>query len=585
MSAVRGQVVMPEGAQNQLSGIMVVADSFTNKGALYLNDSALFYFRGRRWQEDRVHNTNGRGMVVFDGLFKQEVGGSLRLYRMAVRNDAGVNLAGSLAIDSALHLQAGLVTGKNLYTEAASWVVRTGGSMGSAPMGVYNVNYPQYDPLTAGAELDGTGLRNVQLDNIAGVSISKDLQASGSVAGTGTLVFSGNSRQVFKAGAGFSLGQLLVQNASGVGLRASGIINNLLRLDGGKLFLQDQVLTLAADAAIEGYDRTHYIVAGTENSRLRRTAFKGSEVFPLGTEEHFLPVTVTQTATAPFGLGVFQGLTNDGRAGSAPVVNKDLMVDAVWITEAPARGATIRMEWPKQLEGKRFGELGNEQVGLWTYQGGWKLRNTPPVSVWKQGSTLSTVVSGEHRYAVGVNDSLAALLDISLQGKVVLDKSGVSLNWALNPWRIKGGTLYLEHSKDGVSFDPLYESTAVGMPLYTHVHQIPVKGVNYYRVAYVGPTGVKVYSNIAVVTYLDNNDQLEVYPNPTTGPVTLRFLTPNAGPAVIRIYNMLGQLLQTNTVELKSGVHILQANLSSLPAGMYLVKVRNTVVKVERLRQ
>ncbi|MEO0726008.1 MAG: S8 family serine peptidase [Bacteroidota bacterium] len=68
---------------------------------------------------------------------------------------------------------------------------------------------------------------------------------------------------------------------------------------------------------------------------------------------------------------------------------------------------------------------------------------------------------------------------------------------------------------------------------------------------------------------------LEVSPNPTNGAFTLRWNSPGAGPAILEIYNDLGQRLSQRT--LPSGEHDIQLSMQTLgakQAGLYLLRVR-----------
>lgn len=580
---VRAQVFIPAGAQNQVAGELLVADSLVNNGRLWLANSARFYFTGSLWAEGARQNTYGQGLVLFTGTRQQVVRGNLQLYR-AVVNGAGLGGNNELLIDSALYLENGPLTVRALRMQNRSWIIRTGGSVAARPLGAYNLFYPQYQPLEGGFEALGLGLQNVRVDNIAGVSLREDLTAYGKISGPGTLIFNGGRQQNLRADAGFSLGQLFVQNAAGLSLLSSGSISNMLRFDAGKLFLNEQLLTLSSDAAIEGYNSDRYLVSGTNLGRLRRLDFSGTEIFPLGTASMYLPVTVTHAGPADFTLGLFSGITANALAGGPVAASKPFMVDMVWITESNAtNNAQVRVQWQPQLEGSRFGALHEDQVGLWAFRGNWQLQNTA-VRYNKAGNYAEATLPANGRLAIGTNDSIAAALQISLTARNALDANTISVQWLPNLPAVRSGAYTLEYSTDGISFSEQKQLPAMGLPVYRQLHRPPAADLHYYRVVYQSASGLKVYSNTAVVTNNAAGDFMDAFPNPTTGPVTLRFTTAIAGPAQLRLFDLMGRVVQSKELQLAAGVNYIRVDMGQLAAEKYIFQVRHEVVKVIKLQ-
>ena len=72
---------------------------------------------------------------------------------------------------------------------------------------------------------------------------------------------------------------------------------------------------------------------------------------------------------------------------------------------------------------------------------------------------------------------------------------------------------------------------------------------------------------------------LGLYPNPTTGAVTLRLNAERAGTARVRIVDLQGrEVLAARTVTLAGGVHEVALDASALPAGVYVVRVDSDVL-------
>ena len=62
-----------------------------------------------------------------------------------------------------------------------------------------------------------------------------------------------------------------------------------------------------------------------------------------------------------------------------------------------------------------------------------------------------------------------------------------------------------------------------------------------------------------------------VFPNPTTGIIYMQFLNSQITPLRINIYNTLGEMVYTNLIS-KTGNFTLEADLTKLPPGIYIVK-------------
>ena len=65
-----------------------------------------------------------------------------------------------------------------------------------------------------------------------------------------------------------------------------------------------------------------------------------------------------------------------------------------------------------------------------------------------------------------------------------------------------------------------------------------------------------------------------IYPNPSTGPLTISLNNiPQAGKAIVKIYNTAGILQNQFTYELQEGANVLQSNVNSLKRGTYQIVI------------
>lgn len=67
---------------------------------------------------------------------------------------------------------------------------------------------------------------------------------------------------------------------------------------------------------------------------------------------------------------------------------------------------------------------------------------------------------------------------------------------------------------------------------------------------------------------------LEVFPNPVSGQLTVRFEAPVAGEAAYRVQNLLGEWVSEQQTSVRSGINDQQVDVSTLSAGTYLLTIR-----------
>jgi PKD repeat protein len=84
-------------------------------------------------------------------------------------------------------------------------------------------------------------------------------------------------------------------------------------------------------------------------------------------------------------------------------------------------------------------------------------------------------------------------------------------------------------------------------------------------------SGFIVVSNATGIDDLESDDQIKVFPNPTSGMVQLFLKEPLAEDSKIQVYNTLGRLMQT--VSKHKGEQTSQVDLSGFPNGLYLIRV------------
>ena len=149
------------------------------------------------------------------------------------------------------------------------------------------------------------------------------------------------------------------------------------------------------------------------------------------------------------------------------------------------------------------------------------------------------------------------------------NKKTVRLNWTTAS-EINNDYFTIERSSNGSSFAAIGNVKGSGntsdLTKYTFVDAQPINGINYYRLRQTDFDKKTTLSNILSVEMSRSNTQIAIYPNPTTGFVTLQNI---ADVQNITIFDVMGkQILETAT----NANPKIDIDLSAQPSGIYVLK-------------
>lgn len=151
----------------------------------------------------------------------------------------------------------------------------------------------------------------------------------------------------------------------------------------------------------------------------------------------------------------------------------------------------------------------------------------------------------------------------------------VRLNWQTSN-ETEHDYYVVEWSTDGQHFLPLATVRLPSTPSatvmqYTHIHQQPTNGSNYYRIRQVDLDGAFSFSSIERLTLTNDGEapSFSLFPNPASEAVQLRFSDNNFAQDV-QLLGVTGLPLQTYRVS--STEQSLTIPLSNLPQGIYLLR-------------
>lgn len=141
----------------------------------------------------------------------------------------------------------------------------------------------------------------------------------------------------------------------------------------------------------------------------------------------------------------------------------------------------------------------------------------------------------------------------------------------------------IERSRTGEenSFKKIGEVKAAGnsnqVINYNYTDRLSVQSnYFYYRLNMVDLDGSSEYSNIEVVKFEQNDEQeIDLYPNPTNDEITIATYLSLSGPTQIQIYNLQGKLVKDIEYITTDKFITTDIDVNDLASGMYLLQISN----------
>lgn len=146
---------------------------------------------------------------------------------------------------------------------------------------------------------------------------------------------------------------------------------------------------------------------------------------------------------------------------------------------------------------------------------------------------------------------------------------GVILEWQTASEE-QNNYFQVEHSTNGVNYAAIGEVKGSGTTAetkhYRFTHRNPSNGINYYRLKQVDYDGKFEYSKIAVAV-VEQEEAVNVFPNPTDGPV---FINNTSDESSARVTDFTGREIFKDLLP-ENGM----LDLSGQPQGVYLIEIAN----------
>ncbi|WP_207497296.1 T9SS type A sorting domain-containing protein [Aridibaculum aurantiacum] len=134
----------------------------------------------------------------------------------------------------------------------------------------------------------------------------------------------------------------------------------------------------------------------------------------------------------------------------------------------------------------------------------------------------------------------------------------------------------IERSSDGRNFASVGTVGATQAGNYSWLDASPIKGTSFYRIKAIDRDGASMYSGILRILTGSKGD-VSISPNPVKGgAVNLQVSNLDRGTYTVSVFNGIGQVVLTRTIEFNGGVSSFPLQLpGGTKAGIYNLQLRN----------
>lgn len=387
-----------------------------------------------------------------------------------------------------------------------------------------------------------------------------------------------------------SLARLIMNNANGITLTNDLEISGSLELTNGNITLGSANLTLTASASISGGGPSSFVV--TNGSGELRQADLGSGgrtaivLYPVGSNGFtYTPVLLQNSATADaFHVRVSDNVLTDGVSGSPLSTN---VVDKTWfITEANAGGsnADLTFQWNSSDELPAF-----TRNACWiAHHDGSQWLPLQPLGAATGSMPYQRTVTGVSSFSPFAIGDVSSPLPVEYRTlSADVTDSGVLLRWETTTETGNAGFDVERRQEHDSRWSILQHmrSTATegGSARYRFVDVPPASGTWVYRLRQIDHDGSTEYSRELRIDYSVASHALaitDMYPQPAsasgTAPAAVTFTTPDAGATTLVLFNLLGQQARTlyNGNVGADTPTVVRFDTADLPAGVYMLRLQ-----------
>lgn len=428
-----------------------------------------------------------------------------------------------------------------------------------------------------------------------------DVSSAGEIAKSTSQTISGSGVwRNAKTGATANFSNLRVNNTSGTPIvcppsmvtgTGTGTVSGTFTLTAGKLDVGENSFTLGVSTSLTGTlgapstlpSANAYIIG---KFKRWNGANAGSRIFPVGTSGGAYGADFVLTASTAGTLEVSFTGTNPGVPSYPPYIdasgpnNYVYGASATGFWTATANNGLTSTNYATNLYAIGFAGITDwpnaRVLKAASISGPWSLAGTHATG--STGLAKRTAQSGFSVFAVGQGQAQSPVELTSFTARA--EKEMNKLEW-ITASEVNTAKFIVEKSKDGVSFKPIGEVAAAGVsnePLTYHFMDEKPGVIEYYRLRMMDLDATEEYSNIVSVVREGKIHKgiIAAYPVPTKHTLTVEYGSEVEETAIVRIYDVAGKVLISETWTSNKGLNKQSLPLDQLSAGSYILELQLT---------
>ncbi|MBX7226469.1 MAG: T9SS type A sorting domain-containing protein [Chitinophagales bacterium] len=157
-----------------------------------------------------------------------------------------------------------------------------------------------------------------------------------------------------------------------------------------------------------------------------------------------------------------------------------------------------------------------------------------------------------------------------------------NLNW-ITASEVNTAKFVVERSSDARNYSGIGEKAALGTSTvetsYDFTDYLPLEGDNYYRLRIVDNDGSISYSKAILIQVpiapIAKAGILSIYPNPTTGKLTVQFQSSEKADYTFSIVNVIGQVMRSEIKTVSEGVNSFELDVEDFAQGVYIMNFKD----------
>jgi Secretion system C-terminal sorting domain len=425
-------------------------------------------------------------------------------------------------------------------------------------------------------------------------------------AAGGTVSFVNTGTKTFRNGItgtsdinGSTSGKFFINGAT-AGLGGTGVLtlpatgmdigtNNTVTMISGKsvtgninllanAFVKLNNYNLTMTGTVSGGSSTAHVITNGSGKLVINNIGAAVTLFPVGANAAtFNPMSIFNGGGFSYGVRVALGFY-------APITIPVTAVNRTWFVTptggVPGTVNTNFFYYPGEGNAG-FNYTANLELGQHT--GVWNVIRTGiiPSGSYQVATTASTL--GNNIEAPLVLANLGSIL-ASSQAVAVNYFTGIKqnnkhiLNWKLTCNSTPSVTLVLQRSTDGINYGAVFSEYATAFRCeqpFNYTDNQPATGINYYRIKMTDADGKITYSKVVpLINGVKGFDILNIAPNPiVNSSFNLQISSAEKTQIASTITDMMGRVLQKQTISLIAGFNTIPMNVRNLAAGTYQLAV------------